>query len=75
MNGGRTVTDDTCLYAETLAFRAAQEQSTASVVLQDQLTLGLKYYFGVASLPVRLCKASHYLCTKQLLNFAFHRLS
>lgn len=50
MNGGRTVTDDICLYAEALALRAAQEQQSG--VLQSQLTLGLRYYFGVAPLPV-----------------------
>ena len=51
MNGGRTVTDDTCLYAEALALRTAQQQQS-QVLLQNQLTLGLRYYFGVAPLPV-----------------------
>ena len=51
MNGGRTVTDDTCLYAEALALRTAQE-SQSQVLLQNQLTLGLRYYFGAAPLPV-----------------------
>jgi hypothetical protein len=53
MNGGRTVTDDTCLYAEALALRTAQEHQS-QVLLQNQLTLGLRYYFGVAPLPVHL---------------------
>jgi hypothetical protein len=58
MNGGRTVTDDTCLYAEALALRTAQEQQS-QVLLQNQLTLGLRYYFGVAPLPVSLLAGVH----------------
>jgi hypothetical protein len=52
LNGGRTVTDDTCLYAEALALNAVTEQ--ASPELQQQLRLGLRYYFGVAPLPIHL---------------------
>jgi hypothetical protein len=62
MNGGRTVTDDTCLYAEALALRTAQEQPSG--VLQNQLTLGLRYYFGVAPLPVRLLSDACQGCSR-----------
>ncbi len=40
LNGGRTVTDDTCLYAESLALNTVLEETSGE--LQAQLLLGLR---------------------------------